>query len=129
MAKKHSESQPPGAEQSDLVPAAPDAEAPEAPEAPPTQEPTWRTRLGNKILQAGEQLLQQPPAQPPSIGDIVIYASAGEKGVAGEPHAAIITGVDAGTVALHVFTRTAEHNVAAAEQGTGPGTWAWPAQG
>lgn len=77
-----------------------------------------------------------PP--PPAIGRIVHYTSAGEKGFVGQVFAALITAVDAETVALRVFTPTTDFVVPAvrftdAEAGSvGPddggaqGRWSWP---
>ncbi len=116
MGKKHADRDDTSVSEDQSAP----AEAP-----PPPAEPSPLERFQDTI---GRVVAADAKAPPPTIGRIVIYASAGEKGVAGEPHAAIITGVDAATVALRVFTRTSEHLVAAAEQGTTPGTWAWPAR-
>jgi hypothetical protein len=79
-----------------------------------------------------------PAPQQASIGRIVHYTSAGEKGFVGQVFAALITGVDAETVALRVFTPTTDFVVPAvrftdAEAGSvGPddggaqGRWSWP---
>lgn len=67
-----------------------------------------------------------PPRKPPTIGRIVTYTSAGEKSEQGEEHPAVITGVDADTVALRVFTRTSDFIVPRVQEGTAPGSWRWP---
>lgn len=88
---------------------------------------------------AGGEPAPAPP--PPSIGRIVHYTSAGEKGFVGQVFAALITAVDAETVALRVFTATTDFVVPAvrftdAEAGSvGPddggaqGRWSWPRRG
>jgi hypothetical protein len=82
--------------------------------------------------------LPAPPPPPPSIGRIVLYTSAGEKGFVGQVFAAVITAVDAETVSLRVWTPTADFVVPGArftdaEAGSvGPdeagaqGRWSWP---
>jgi hypothetical protein len=74
-----------------------------------------------------------PVPPPPSIGRIVIYTSAGEKGSVGEQHAALITGVESETVSLRVWSRTTDYVMIAVRfSDAAPGTveaqgrWAWP---
>lgn len=76
--------------------------------------------------------------QQPSIGRIVHYTNLGDRDGKYPPtiQAAIITGVnDDGTVALHVFYKTGEFDLAAAtftEAAAGSedarGKWSWPAR-
>jgi hypothetical protein len=71
--------------------------------------------------------------QPPSLGRIVIYTSAGEKGLVGEQHAAVITAVEGDTVSLRAWTRTTDYVVLAVRfTDCAPGSveaqgrWTWP---
>lgn len=93
---------------------------------------------GDETAEAEAAGEPEPAPPPPSIGSIVLYTSAGEKGFVGQVFAAVITAVDAETVSLRVWTPTTDFVVPAArftdaEAGSvGPddagaqGRWSWP---